>query len=74
MICALVASSKLARKTSAACNEAAALAEGRDLRLKFLEKAGGLAEIEEPVKIDATPEQLADAVLRPVKIVEDHDA
>lgn len=32
------------------------------------------AEMEEPVKIDATPEQLASAVLRPVKILEDPDA
>ena len=32
------------------------------------------AEMDEPVKIDATPEQLARAVLRPVKITEDPDA
>ena len=32
------------------------------------------AELEEPVKIEATPEQLARAVLRPVKIIEDPDA
>ena len=32
------------------------------------------AELEEDVKIDATPEKLAEAVLRPVKIVEDPDA
>ena len=31
------------------------------------------AEMDELVKIDATPEQLARAVLRPVKIVEDSD-
>ena len=31
-------------------------------------------ELEEPVKIDATPDELARAVLRPVKIVEDDDA
>ena len=32
------------------------------------------AEMEEPVKIDATPDELARAVLRPVRIVEDDDA
>ena len=32
------------------------------------------AEMDQPVKIDATPEQLARAVLRPVKITEDPDA
>ncbi len=32
------------------------------------------AELDEPVKIDATPEQLAEAVLRPVTLVEDPDA
>ena len=31
-------------------------------------------EREEPVKIDATPEHLARAVLRPVRIVEDPNA
>lgn len=29
------------------------------------------AELEEPIKIDATPEELALAVLRPVRIVRD---
>ena len=32
------------------------------------------AEMEELVKIDATPDELAAAILRPVKIVEDSDA
>ena len=32
------------------------------------------AELNELVKIDATPDALARAVLRPVKIVEDKDA
>lgn len=32
------------------------------------------AELNEPVKIAATPDALARAVLRPVKIVEDLDA
>ena len=32
------------------------------------------AELEEPIKIDATPEQLARAVLQPVKVVEDESA
>ena len=32
------------------------------------------AELDEPVKIDAAPEELARAVLRPVKITEDRDA
>jgi len=32
------------------------------------------AELNEPVKIKTTPENLARAVLRPVKIVEDQDA
>ena len=32
------------------------------------------AELEEDVRVDATPEELARAVLRPVKIVKDADA
>ena len=32
------------------------------------------AELEETVKIEATPEELARAVLRPVNIVDDPDA
>ena len=32
------------------------------------------AELEEPVKIDVTPGQLALAVLRPVQVVRDPDA
>lgn len=32
------------------------------------------AELEEDMSIDATPDELAAAVLRPVKIVEDADA
>ena len=32
------------------------------------------AEMEEMVKIDATPKQVARAVLRPVKIIENSDA
>ena len=32
------------------------------------------AELEEPVKIDATPDELARAVLQPVRIVVDDDA
>ncbi len=31
-------------------------------------------EIEEDVRIDATPEELADAVLRQVKVIKDPDA
>ena len=32
------------------------------------------AELEDPVKIDATPEELARAVLQPVRIVEEPEA
>ena len=32
------------------------------------------AELQEPVKIDATPDELAASVLRPVRIVEDSEA
>ena len=32
------------------------------------------AELEEPVKIDTTPEQLARAALRPVKVIQADDA
>lgn len=32
------------------------------------------AELDEPIQIDATPEELALAVLRPVRVVEDPDA
>ncbi|MCY3794810.1 MAG: hypothetical protein OXG51_10615 [Gammaproteobacteria bacterium] len=32
------------------------------------------AELEADISIDATPEQLADAILRPVKVIEDPDA
>ena len=31
-------------------------------------------ELEEPIKTDATPEELALAVLRPVRAIEDRDA
>ena len=31
-------------------------------------------ELEEDVRVDATPEELARAILRPVKVVEDTDA
>ena len=32
------------------------------------------AELDEEVRLDATPEELVRAVLQPVQIVEDHDA
>ncbi len=32
------------------------------------------AELDEPVKVDATPDELAMAVLRPIKMVTDRDA
>ena len=32
------------------------------------------AELEEPMKIDATPEELARRALRPMKVIEDPDA
>ena len=32
------------------------------------------AELEEPIRIDVTPEELALAVLRPVRVIEDPDA
>ena len=32
------------------------------------------AELDEPIRIDATPQQIAKAVVTPVRIVEDPDA
>ncbi|MDE0174310.1 MAG: hypothetical protein OYH76_17995 [Defluviicoccus sp.] len=48
--------------------------ERRTVRVKPHSYQPSKAELEEPVKIDATPEELAAAVLRPVRIVEDSDA
>ena len=32
------------------------------------------AELEEPIRVDATPQQLAKAVVTPVRVLEDLDA
>ena len=32
------------------------------------------AELEEPIRINATPDQIALAAVTPVRIIEDHDA
>ena len=45
-----------------------------EVRVKPRRYQPGTAELNEPVKIDATPDDLAKAVLRPVKIVEERDA
>lgn len=50
-------------------------ADGRPtVRVKPHDYQPHKAELEEVVKIEATPEELARAVLRPVNIVEDPDA
>ena len=48
--------------------------ERRAVRLRPVSVYPTKAELEEPVKIDATPDELAAAVLRPVRIVMDPDA
>jgi len=48
--------------------------ERRTVRVKPHRYQPSKAELEEPVKIDAKPEELAAAVLAPVKIVEDVEA
>ena len=46
----------------------------RTVRLKPHSYQPKKAELEEEFTIDATPEELATAILQPVKIVEDSDA
>ena len=46
----------------------------RDVRVKPHSYQPSKAELEEPVKIDATPEKLARVALRPMNIVEDPEA
>ena len=46
----------------------------REVRVKPHSYQPSKAEKDGPVKIEATPEQLARAVLRPVRIVEDPNA
>ena len=48
--------------------------ERRTVRVKPHSYQPSKAELEEPIKIDATPEELAAAVLRPVRTVEDPEA
>ena len=50
------------------------LPEPRTVRLRSPTKYPTKAELEEPVKIDATPDELAAAILRSVRIVTDPDA
>lgn len=46
----------------------------REVRVKPHSYQPSKAELEEPVRIDATPDELAEAVLRPVRMTEDPDA
>ena len=48
--------------------------ERREVRVKPSRYQPSKAELEEPVRIDATPDELAAAVLRPVRMIEDPDA
>ena len=50
------------------------LDQPRDVRLKPSSYQPSKAELEENVKIDATPDALAHALLRPVKVIKDRDA
>lgn len=50
------------------------LEQPRTVRVKPSSYQPSKAELEEPVKIDATPEQLARAILRPVRLVKDSEA
>ena len=52
----------------------ACLAGRPNARLKPSSYQPTKAELEEPLKIDATPEELALAVLQPVRVVRDPDA
>ena len=65
---------KRARKQKPKVRPPADLPEPVAVRLKPNSYQPSKAEMDQPVKIDATPEQLARAVLRPVKIVKDPDA
>ena len=46
----------------------------RTVRVKPHSYQPSKAELDEPVKIDATPDELAAAILRPVKIVKNSEA
>ncbi len=48
--------------------------ERRTVRVKPHVYQPSKAELEEPVRIDATPDELAAAVPRPVRMIEDPDA
>ena len=50
------------------------IAERREVRVKPHSYQPSKAELEEDVKINTTPDALARALLRPVKVVEDPDA
>ena len=50
------------------------LPEPMTVRVRPPTKFPTRAELEEPVKIDATPDELAEAVLRPARIVYDEEA
>ena len=65
---------KRARKQKRKARPPADLPEPVTVRLKLNSYQPGKAKLDEPVKIDATPEQVARAVLRPVKIIKDPDA
>ena len=65
---------KRARKQKPKARPPADLPEPFTVRVKPHSYQPSKAELGEPVKIDATPEQVARAVLRPVKIIKDPDA
>ena len=65
---------KRARKQKPKARPPADLPEPATVRLKPNIYQPSKAEMDELVKIDATPEQVARAVLRPVKIIKDPDA
>ena len=46
----------------------------REVRVKPHSYQPSKAELEEPVKINATPEELARRALRPMKVIEDPEA
>ena len=65
---------KRARKRKPAGHPPKDLPEPVAVRVKPHSYQPSKAEMDEPVKIEATLEQLARAVLRPVRIVEDPNA
>ena len=50
------------------------LADRPTVRVKPHSYQPSKAELEEPIRVDATPQQLAQAVVTPVHVIEDSDA